>query len=131
MANIREEIVYPHKRVLIGKQQCDVCNNEGAKFISVNNKAYTGLWTCGDRVCMKQITSWINRSIINNNLLIEELGDLIYVRRSNDKKESGWTIEGDAYQEEKGGPFWVMVRNNKKRKSKCVTLEKLRSWNNL
>jgi hypothetical protein len=131
MDNVQEEIVYPHRRVLLGKQQCDVCNNKGVQFISVNNKEYTGFWTCGDQSCIQQIKYWINRSIISNNLLIEELGDIVYVRRSNNRKELGWTIEGDAYQEEKGGHFWVIVRNNKKHQSKCVTLEKLRDWNNL
>jgi hypothetical protein len=130
MANIQEEKIYPRRRVLISSQLCVVCDNKSVKFICVANNAYIGFWTCGDHACMKQIKSWIKRISISNDLLIKELGDQVYVRRSNGRKESGWTVEGDAYQEEKGGAFWVMVRN-KRRQSKCVSLEMLRAWNNL
>jgi hypothetical protein len=73
--------------------------------------------------------SWLEANTMSNEALLQELGDLVYVQRSGGRKESGWSIRGDAYRENVDGPFWVLVRDNKRRRSKCVTLDKLRSWN--
>ena len=45
------------------------------------------------------------------------------------KDGSGWKIKGDAYRESEETPYWILVRDDKRRRSKCVTLDVLRQWN--
>lgn len=124
----REMIVYPHRRHLIGPKTCDSCNSIGNQFLRVVGQPFLGLWICETPECKTRALSWLDNTTIDNKTLIDELGDWVYVHRSNGKKESGWVIQGDAYQDEKDGPFWVSVQD-KHRRSKCVTLSNLRHWN--
>jgi hypothetical protein len=129
MAKIQRKIVYPHRTTLIDDQVCDVCDEQGVHFTGVALRPYIGLWACNGESCMEKVMSWLEANTMSNEALLQELGDLVYVQRSGGRKESGWSIRGDAYRENVDGPFWVLVRDNKRRRSKCVTLDKLRSWN--
>ena len=121
-------MIYPHRRHLIGKNTCDACKDIGRNFLRVNGQNFKGLWICESNPCKKIVLEWLDKATISNSSLVEELGKNIYVYRSNGRKESGWQIEGDAYQDEYNGPFWVSVKD-KYRRSKCITLSTLRSWN--
>lgn len=128
MANIQQKIVYPHRTPLLDTQNCDVCDSTGNHFLRVRDRSYVGLWICSSFSCKEQAHSWLAKSTISLDVLSKEFGEWVYVQRSNGRKESGWIICGDAYQDEANGPFWVTVKD-KHHRSKCVTLERLRSWN--
>lgn len=128
MANAQQKIVYPHRTSLLEAQTCDVCDEQGDHFLGVTNQPYVGLWICKVPKCEEQAKSWLDEATMSHKDLSDEFGAWVYVQRSNGRKESGWIIRGDAYQDEENGPFWVSVRD-KHRRSKCVTLDKLRSWN--
>jgi len=128
MTEVGKKIVYPHRSSLLEDQSCDVCDGKGNCFLRVTNQPYIGLWTCNIPDCKERATSWLDKTTLDRETLSKEFGEWVYVLRSNGKKESGWIIYGDAYQDEVGGPFWVSVKD-KYRRSKCVTLDTLRSWN--
>lgn len=125
---MQKMIVYPHRRSLIGTKTCDACDKKGSNFLKVIGQPFIGIWICDKNSCNERALSWLDKTTITNKCLLEEFGDWIIVQRSNGKQESGWTIQGDAYQDEENGPFWVLVRD-KHRRSKCITLDTLRSWN--
>lgn len=129
MEAARELIVYPHRLYLIGTNICDVCESQGSNFLIVKGQPFQGLRICESPDCKKRASRWLDNATIANDRLVNEFGDWVYVRRSSGRKESGWIIEGDAYQDSEDGPFWVCVKD-KHRHSKCVTLATLRSWNN-
>ena len=128
MESDRNTIVYPHRCHLLSSKTCDVCNNIGNHFLKVNGHSYRGLWICNNFDCKQQALLWLNLTTISINALFKEFGSSVYVQRTNGLKETGWVIQGDAYQDQENGPFWVSVKD-KHRNSKCVTLENLRSWN--
>jgi len=128
MADVRKKIVYPHRTHLLKEQSCDVCDEQGDHLLGVYKQPYIGLWICNMPACEEVAKSWLNGTTVDHEILLKEFGSWVYVQRSNGMKESGWIIHGDAYQEEENGPFWVSVRD-KHHRSKCVTLDLLRSWN--
>tara|TARA_Y100000389_G_scaffold129747_1_gene127207 strand:+ start:909 stop:1286 length:378 start_codon:yes stop_codon:yes gene_type:complete len=121
------KIVYPHRKSLF-TQQCDVCNSRGHDFIPVNTRSYIGLWVCNKENCINKAKSWINTATIDKKELQKQFGNWVYVQRSNGTEESEWLIVSNAVKEKHDGPYWLYV--SKKHKTKCVTLEKLKSWNN-
>ena len=122
-------MVYPHRITLLHEKTCDVCaQSSGSCVVGVNAHPYVGLQSCEDDSCLNTAKEWLKMSTKTNKELKAELGEWVYVERSNGRKESGWRIEGSAYQEKSTGPYWVRVKD-KKRHNKCVTLETLRVWN--
>jgi hypothetical protein len=128
MADAQKKIVYPHRTHLLEEQTCDVCDEPGDHLLGVSKQPYMGLWICKVPECKERAKSWLHDTTMNHKTLFDEFGPMVYVQRSNGRKESGWIIQGDAYQDEENGPFWVSVKD-KHRRIKCVTLAKLRSWN--
>lgn len=130
MTSIHRRLVYPHRITLINNSVCDVCEEEkGNNFMRVNNNDYIGIQTCDKEECKSLGSRWIEESIISSETLKKEFGDKLYVLRSSGKKESGWEIQGNAYRDGDDSPFWVFVRKEKLRQTKCVSIHSLRSWN--
>ncbi len=125
-----QRIVYPHRINLLDNKSCDVCGeSQGVTLTSLKARPYMGLYSCEGTRCQKMARWWLESSTKTDKELRLEFGDWVYVRRSTGLTESGWVIEGAAYQEEEGGPFWVHVKDKRGKRQKCVTLETLRSWN--
>ena len=130
MTTIQHKKVYPHRLSLFNKGFCDVCGDkESKRNLSVRKHDYVGFNVCNDENCNLVSQIWLEEKTISNKNLRKEIGDIFYVKRTNGRKESGWEIRGDSYQEFEDGPYWVLV--SKKSKSKCITLEMLRKWNNI
>ena len=104
------------------------CKDEGSRFFTVTNWDYLGVWACKQEACQKQAQDWLSDNTVSHSDLLTEFGGWVYVIRNNGKKESGWSIQGDAYREVEEGPYWILVKD-KHHRSKCVTLDKLRYWN--
>ena len=123
-----KRLVYPHR--ITNNSVCDVCIKEkGNNFIKVNNGDYIGIQTCDNEECKSLGSIWLEESVISCEKLKEEFGDKLYVLRSNGKKEFGWEIQGNGYRDSDDSPFWVIVRQEKLRQSKCVSIVSLRIWN--
>ena len=115
---------------LLNEKSCDVCKIEcNPLILNVKDHPYIGMQVCDSQDCKKVAQSWLTLNTITNKSLQEEFGDWVYIHRTNGKKESGWTIKGDAYRESEETPYWILVRDNKRHRSKCVTLDVLRQWN--
>jgi len=127
---IRQRLVYPHRMTLINNGTCDVCEEKKSEnFIRVNKNTYIGIQTCKDDECKSLGLEWVKESVITVENLRKEFGEKFYVLRSSGKKESGWEMQGNAYRDGDDSPFWVFVRHEKRRQSKCVSIVELRRWN--
>ena len=125
-----EKIVYPHRINLIEKKVCDACQEKTAsRLLGIPAHPYIGLQSCDQPSCAETCQEWIDTCTMSVDDLRTEFGEWVYVIRSNGKQESGWWIKGSAYQDKDGGPHWVRLCDKRKRLSKCVTLDVLRSWN--
>jgi len=112
-------LVYPHRITI--NSVCDVCLEEkGNNFNKVNRDDYIGIQTCDNEECKSLGSIWLEESVISCEKLKEEFGDKLYVHRSNGKKEFGWEIQGNAYRDGDDSPFWVNVRQQKRRKCYIV-----------
>jgi len=124
------KMIYPHRINLIEKRVCDACQQkDGTRIMGIAAHRYIGLQSCDDQECFETCQEWLDACTINNDDLNTEFGEWVYVVRSDGKQESGWWIQGTAYQDKNGGPYWVRLCDRKDRLSKCVTLDVLRSWN--
>ena len=94
-------------------------------ILSVKDHPYVGMQVCNNQRCNEVAQSWLALNTITNESLKKEFGDWVYICRTNGKKESGWKIKGDAYRESEETPYWILVRDDKRRRSKCVTLDVL------
>tara|TARA_Y100000389_G_C17471034_1_gene530935 strand:+ start:5163 stop:5543 length:381 start_codon:yes stop_codon:yes gene_type:complete len=121
--------VYPHRRKLLATQICDACSNAACDFTEVPGCSHVGLWCCLNKNCKETIKAWLDETTISNEKLKAELGDNVYVYRSDGTKESSWFIVGSAHREYPDEPFWITVKN-KHRHSKCIKLDVLKEWNN-
>ena len=127
---IRQQLVYPHRLSLINNGICGVCGEKKSEnFIHVNKNSYIGIQTCKNDNCKSLGLEWMKTSVITIENLRKEFSDDFYVIRSSGKKESGWEIHGNAYRDEYESPFWVFVRHEKRRQTKCISIDKLRLWN--
>ena len=123
-------IVYPHRVNFLDEKICDVCgSSQGITLTSLKARPYMGLYSCDSIMCRSTAKWWLHSSTKTNKALRLEFGEWVYIRRSTGVTESGWTIEGPAYQEEAEGPFWVHVCDKRGKSRKCVTLQTLRNWN--
>jgi len=95
-----------------------------------NFSNYMGFCYCSDK-CKELLNSAMKQTTKSVDELEERYGKTFKVKRShpNNKLEDGWNVNGMAFQEQEGGPFWVEVRNNTK--AKHVQLLELDSWNDL
>ena len=127
---ISQRLVYPHRMTLINNESCDVCEEKKSdNFMRVNKNSYIGIQTCNNEECKSLGLQWMDESVISEENLRKEFGNKFNVLRSSGKKESGWEIQGNAYRDGDNSPFWVFVRQEKRRQSKCVSIISLRQWN--
>ena len=122
--------VFPHRLALEKNNiKCDICwCDSNSNFINVNQ--FMGFCYCSDK-CKELLISAMKETTRSVDELEEKYGKTFKVKRShpNNNLEDGWSVNGMAFQEQEGGPFWVEVRNNTK--AKHVQLLELDSWNNL
>jgi hypothetical protein len=122
--------VFPH-RLSLGKNniKCDICGcDSNINFIKVNQ--FMGFCYCSNN-CKELLNSVMKQTTKSIDELEKRYGKTFKVKRShpNNNLEDGWSVNGIAFQEQEGGPFWVEVRNNAK--AKHVQLLEIDSWNNL
>lgn len=122
--------VFPHRLSLEKHNiKCDICGcDSNINFIKVNQ--FMGFYYCSNN-CKKTIDSSMEQTTKSIDELEKRYGQMFKVKRShpNNNLEDGWSVNGVAFQEQEGGPFWVEVRNNTK--AKHVQLLELDKWNNL
>ena len=122
--------VFPHRLSLEKNNiKCDICwSDSGINFININR--FMGFCYCSE-TCKDVIMHSMEQTTKSVNEIEERYGKTFKVKRShpNNNLEDGWVINGMAYQEREGGPYWVEVRN--KANAKHVQLLELDSWNNL
>ena len=122
--------VFPH-RLSLGKNniKCDICwCDSNINFINVNQ--FMGFCYCSNK-CKELLNSAMKETTKSVDDLEERYGKTFKVKRShpNNNLEDGWSVNGMAFQEQEGGPFWIEVRNNTK--AKHVQLLDLDVWNDL
>lgn len=124
---MQKKIVYPHHIPFIGKNFCDICKKVGTKTYTIPYSKYKGLVACDNSDCRNSVKTCLLKTTIPLAELIEELGEIVNVDRSNGNLETGWRLTSYAYRDEENGPFWVFVSKNEM--TKCITLENLRRLN--
>lgn len=125
-----EENIYPHRvNLFLNKNTtyCDFCNtNRSENIIKITEDI--GYTYCNDLICKEELQKQYNNNIMDIKELKKEYGNKIVVVRSNGKKEKNWFIYSSAYKD-KDQKFYLEVRDNDNKKSKIISLQKLRQYN--
>jgi len=122
-------LVYPHRLTFLKKGKCDVCDKKGSELVRINTEHYFGWETCDSNACNQTIQKWYADTSKPIDKLVEQLGELVYIQRSNGRLESNWAITSDAHKETENGPYWVQVKYQTKLLFKTVQLSDLEKWN--
>lgn len=119
-----KNVIFPHILSIFNK--CDVCKINCAKYTyNVKSNIYIGVVSCNTVYCQDYLLNSVEKTTKSYESLYNKYGKWISIIRTNGTKDSGWTINGDAYQEKENEPFWVEVIKPSEKIKKIIDLESI------
>lgn len=127
-----DKIIYPHNLDFSNLLCCDICKEEVghlSKKFNLPQDKYIGWNSCGKDKCNTLVEKNIELCTIKGDELKDIFGETVNVLRSSGSLQPFWKIVGVAYKIEGNDDYWIHVKSQNGRYSKCVTMKNLILWN--